>query len=59
MIKMDPYYAGSHFALALVHQHAGSPDAARREFDEAARAWQHADSGMPEYAEALKSVGSE
>ena len=38
MIKMDPYYAGSHFALALVHQHEGSRAAARREFVEAAQA---------------------
>jgi len=56
---MDPYYAGSHFALALVNQHEGSTVAARREFDEAARAWKHVDCGMPEYAEAMKSVRSQ
>jgi tetratricopeptide (TPR) repeat protein len=55
MLKMDPYYAGSHFALAQVYRHEQDDLEARREFDAALRCWQHSDSAMPEYVEALQA----
>ena len=56
MIKMDPYYAGSHFALALADRHEQAQSEARREFDAARHYWRRADSAMPEFAEALQAT---
>ena len=48
MIEHDPYYAGSHFALALVAQHLGHDALARAEFVLAERYWSKADRDLPE-----------
>ena len=57
MIRMDAYYAGSHFALALAYQHEQAHLDAHREFEAALRCWRHADTAMPEYVEALQARG--
>ena len=48
MIKHDPNYAGGHFAIALVAEHAGETDGAREMFSEAEKLWSHADSNLTE-----------
>jgi tetratricopeptide (TPR) repeat protein len=48
MLEHDPNYGGSHYATALVAQHAGDGAAAGREFGTAARLWAGAD---PAFAE--------
>jgi len=48
MSEHDPAYFGSHYALALVAQHAGNLPTARREFDLAVTAWATADPDLPE-----------
>jgi hypothetical protein len=58
MIKMDPYYAGAHFALALADQHQDARAMALAEFGAAVEYRKHADTGMPDYDVAVKaSVG--
>ncbi len=54
MLEHDPSYGGTHYALALVAEHAGDRATAAREFGTAARLWSHADSGFPELAEARR-----
>jgi tetratricopeptide (TPR) repeat protein len=54
MAEHDPAYFGSHYALALVAQNAGNTQAARREFDQALKAWVTADSDLPELATARR-----
>lgn len=48
MIRHNPYYAGGHFALGLVADHAGEGTGAREMFAAAQKLWQHADSDLPE-----------
>ena len=48
MIKHDPYYAGGHFAIGLVAEHAGETDGAREMFSQAEKLWSHADSNLSE-----------
>ncbi len=50
MIRHNPYYAGGHFALALVAEHAGENAGARQMFAAAEKLWQHADADLPELA---------
>jgi tetratricopeptide (TPR) repeat protein len=50
MLEHDANYAGTHYALALVAQHDGNADTARREFDLAVKAWATADRDLPELA---------
>lgn len=54
MLEHDPNYAGTHYALALVAQHDGNTNTARREFDLAVKAWAMADKDLPELAVATK-----
>jgi tetratricopeptide (TPR) repeat protein len=54
MLDHDPNYAGTHYALALVAQHDGNTDTARREFDLAVKGWAMADKDLPELAIAMK-----
>jgi tetratricopeptide (TPR) repeat protein len=54
MAEHDPAYFGSHYALALVAQHAGNQPTARREFDLALKAWATADAELPELATARR-----
>ncbi len=54
MIQHDPYYAGGHFALGLVAEHAGESDGAREMFAAAEKYWSHADADLPELAMARK-----
>jgi len=48
MIEHDPYYAGGHFAIGLVAEHAAETDGARVMFTQAAKLWEHADPEKPE-----------
>ena len=54
MLEHDANYAGTHYALALVAQHDGNKDAARREAELALKAWANADKDLPE----LKGLSS-
>ena len=48
MVEHDPNYAGSHYALALVAQHAGDEKTAHAESALAAKYWSKADPDLPE-----------
>jgi tetratricopeptide (TPR) repeat protein len=48
MLEHDSNYAGTHLALALIADHAGNKDTARREADLALRAWSGADKDLTE-----------
>ncbi len=48
MIEHDADYAGGHFALGLVAEHAGEQDGARPMFAHAEQLWNHADQDLPE-----------
>ncbi len=48
MIQHNPYYAGGHFAIGLVAEHAGENEGARTMFAEAAKLWAHGDQNLPE-----------
>ncbi len=48
MLEHDPDYGGTHYALALVAQHDGNPETAKREFALAAKAWANADKDLAE-----------
>ena len=57
MEQHDPYYAGTHYALAVVAEHNLSRTAAAKEFRLVLKYWQSADQDLPELAEArAKSV---
>jgi tetratricopeptide (TPR) repeat protein len=55
MLEHDRSYAGSHFAAALVAQHANDATSAAREFGAAAKLWSSADVDLPELAQAKAS----
>ena len=48
MIQHDPYFAGGHFAIGLVAEHAGESEGARQMFLKAESLWSRADSDLPE-----------
>lgn len=48
MIRHNPYYAGGHFALGLVADHAGENSGARQMFAAAQKLWENADPDLPE-----------
>jgi tetratricopeptide (TPR) repeat protein len=48
MVEHDPNYAGSHYALALVAQHAGDQRTAAAELALARKYWSTADADLPE-----------
>ena len=48
MIQHDPYYAGAHFAMGLVAEHAG--ESPGEMFAAAGKYWSHADADLPEMA---------
>jgi tetratricopeptide (TPR) repeat protein len=52
MEQHDPYYAGTHYALAVVADHNLNRTAAVREFTLVLKYWQNADQDLPELAEA-------
>ncbi|HSL23081.1 MAG TPA: tetratricopeptide repeat protein [Vicinamibacterales bacterium] len=52
MLEHDESYAGAHYALALVADHAGDAETARREFGAAVRLWSSADPDLPELRDA-------
>lgn len=56
MIAVDPGYAGSHYALALVLEQAGDRSGARTEFAAAARAWRKADPDLPDAVRAVRGA---
>ncbi len=51
MFEHDPGYAGTHYALALVAEHAGDGRSARAEFALAEQYWSKADPGLRELAD--------
>jgi Tfp pilus assembly protein PilF len=56
MAEHDPNYAGAHYALALVAQHAGDERTAQTEAAAAAKVWSTADRDLPEL-NAIKRLG--
>ena len=54
LIGHDPYFAGGHYALGLVAEHAGESDGAKEMFAAAAQYWSHADQDLAELAAARK-----
>jgi Tfp pilus assembly protein PilF len=48
MLDRAPFYAGSHYALALVAKHNGDADGAHSEFAAAEKFWSKADPKLPE-----------
>ena len=56
MIEHDSSYAGSHYALALVAEHAEDVATARAEFAIAAKHWGKADPNLPELEEARRKI---
>jgi Tfp pilus assembly protein PilF len=48
MLEHDPNYAGTHYALALVAEHAVNSATAFKEFALAQKLWQRADADLPE-----------
>ncbi len=50
MIKHNPQYAGGHFALGLVAEHAGESAGARQMFSAAEKLWSQGDADLPELA---------
>ena len=52
MLEHDPSYAGTHYALALVAEHAGDRATAAKEFATAAKYWERADPDFPELRDA-------
>jgi tetratricopeptide (TPR) repeat protein len=58
MLEHDPAYGGTHYALALVAEHAGDRATAAKEFAAAAQYWSRADPDFPELAEARRKSGT-
>jgi tetratricopeptide (TPR) repeat protein len=58
MIQHDPYYAGGHFAIGLVAEHAGEADGPHEMFTTAAQYWSHADPDLPELVLTRKKLGA-
>jgi len=58
MLEHDPSYAGTHYALALVAEHAGDHATAAREFAVAAKYWIHADPDLPQLLEARSKAAA-
>jgi len=56
MLTIDPYYGGSHYALAVVARHNQDLELARREFTSAEKYWAHADKQLPQLQDAQKSL---
>jgi tetratricopeptide (TPR) repeat protein len=56
MLQIDPYYGGSHYALALVAEHQGDAAMARQEFAAAEKYWVHADRDFPELLHAQAAL---
>jgi len=48
MIQHDPYYAGGHFAIGLVAEHAGETEGSREMFAQAEKLWAHGDRDLSE-----------
>jgi tetratricopeptide (TPR) repeat protein len=58
MEQHDPYYAGTHYALALVAEHKLDRTAAAKEFTLVLKYWQSADNDLPELAEARAKLAA-
>jgi tetratricopeptide (TPR) repeat protein len=56
MLEHDAEYAGTHYALGLVAEHAGNEDDARSAFALAQKYWSHADRNLPELTEIRKRL---
>ena len=48
MLDHDASYAGTHYAIALVAEHKGDVETARKEFATAVKLWSKADGDLPE-----------
>jgi tetratricopeptide (TPR) repeat protein len=55
MIQHDPYYAGGHYSMGLVAEHAG--EGSQEMFANAVKYWGHADADLPELGAARKKAG--
>jgi tetratricopeptide (TPR) repeat protein len=58
MREHDPAYAGTEYALAMVAQHRGEAEAARRGFVRAVELWREADPDLPDLADARQRLGT-
>jgi tetratricopeptide (TPR) repeat protein len=58
MEQHDPYYAGSHYAVAIVAEHNGDSTTASTEFKLTLKYWANADRDLPELVEARSILGS-
>jgi Tfp pilus assembly protein PilF len=56
MVEHDRFYAGGHYALALVAEHDGDAATAAAEFKEALKSWGKADPDMAEVAEIGRKI---
>jgi len=56
MLERDPSYAGAHFELALIADHASDQLTARREFGIVCELWRDADNNLPELLISKKNV---
>jgi tetratricopeptide (TPR) repeat protein len=57
MLAHDPYYAGTHYALALSAEHAADMKTARAESELAKKYWSKADANLPELRVADRLIG--
>jgi tetratricopeptide (TPR) repeat protein len=58
MEQHDPYYAGTHYSLAVVARHKHNAPATAREFALTLKYWNNADQDLPELAEARAALAS-
>jgi tetratricopeptide (TPR) repeat protein len=58
MEQHDPYYAGTHYALALVAEHNIDRTAAAKEFTLVLKYWHSADQDLPELAESRAKLAA-
>lgn len=56
LLTVDPYYGGSHYAMALAEQHRGDETAATQQFAAAKMFWNHADVDFPPLAAIRKAL---
>ncbi len=56
IVQHDPYYAGGHYAMGLVAEHAGEAEGSQEMFAAAAKYWAHADPALPELLAARRRL---
>lgn len=58
MLQHDPYYAGGHFAIGLVAEHAGEGAGATPMFAQAEKLWSQGDPDLPELVATRKKLAA-